>query len=745
MASATIQLPWGGVRREGGTPHTLIEAGTNYQVYTRTTGTPFALAWNGEKTVYKLFKNQSTADAITWAVQQAGATTTETPEEPVEEKTGFLEIRSNPDGATIFIELEELGEKTPARIEVPAGLTLVTVQLEGYRPTADTITAVAGATRTKNFTLTKIEEEPEPIAEPTTIEQVPRQARSILEATSLWLTGDVPDWLNKWENLLDWLTDTFGTEIPQHELDKVTGKFVPKTGGKKIIFFFNMQAPVTGLQKAAAGAVAKGTAEAIIGQARGQPAQLADEFAKLLPAQKSAVHTSLQLAGAIGKSASDSIFRVTGPALEKAGIKSLTKTLPAIWKPIAFVGGIVALKEAVSWFHKELPEIIGFPLRDLIRDKKWERAAVLLPAYEKLVNTATTFFRATGFETLIGLPLWQGYADAYDAQVANWKQEIAEGLAAGQPETTISVSTNVDPALASITTVFLEKVTPFTSGIAPGRYDLTVEKEGYMPRTVTTIVKENQNNPVTIELQPIPSEIAPRAGRLEVAVFNKQTGTPLLASFFINDRLEKATAHAITLDVVPGPYEIRVEAASYKVFNDTVQVDEGTTTKIRADMEKPEVPLPEIPEPKPPVGEAPEIVAQKGRLEITANTPASILLGGVEQDKKTPASFDLTQGIYTITLKADGFRTRATTSLVKAGEVSRVSLELQPEEAAAPTTRLAQLNVNSSPTGAKILVNGEWTKQYTPDSVLLLPGEYELSLTKSGFKPWTTPLRLTEE
>ena len=74
-----------------------------------------------------------------------------------------------------------------------------------------------------------------------------------------------------------------------------------------------------------------------------------------------------------------------------------------------------------------------------------------------------------------------------------------------------------------------------------------------------------------------------------------------------------------------------------------------------------------------------------------------------------------------------------------------VSLNLQETEAPPILVKLARISIQSAPSSAKILVNGVWTKKYTPDSVLLEAGDYELALAKSGFKTWTTPLRLTEE
>ncbi|KKN23845.1 hypothetical protein LCGC14_0900750 [marine sediment metagenome] len=673
-----------------------------------------------------------------------GGRTGEPPwEEAVE--PAFLSIDSTPAGGRVFIDNIDTGQNTwIVRIEVSPGEHNIKVSgIEGYVETQATMTAIAGQTVSLNIPMapTPTEEIPEPTPTPTPTEPAPFTPFAQLLQHVL---GEVPEWWKPIDDFSRWATDTFGLDFGRTLSAEDRAKFEELGISTKILF---IGGPMS-IQQVGATTAGKTLTQMTAGEikalARTDPGAIRVAWNKMPASIRLGLHTILQKTP-LGQEASDAIFSITGPALQQQGIARLTDTISAIWKPIAFVGALVGLKEAVSWFHKELPEVIGFPLRDLVRDEKWEEAARILPVYKNLVGIATTFFRNTGFEALLGLPIWQGYADAYDAQVSVWEKEISEGLAAGQPDTSITVNTNEDPALASIAAIFLQKTTPFTINIAPGSYDLTVEKEGFKPRTVRIFPKEGTNTPVTVDLDPISPEITPRAGRLEIAAYDKKTNTPALASFFVNDRLEKATAHAIALDMVPGAYEIRVEAFGFKVWTDTVLVEEGVDTKVRAELEKPAITPPEIPPEEPPLGQIPPEEPQKGRLEVSANTQAQIFIGGTDSGFKTPHSFDLTQGIYSVTLEAKGFISRSTTTLIKAGETSNVSLELQATDAPLVTQKLAKVSIQSEPSSAKILVNGVWTKKYTPDSVLLEAGDYEIALSKSGFKTWRTPLRLEEE
>ena len=425
------------------------------------------------------------------------------------------------------------------------------------------------------------------------------------------------------------------------------------------------------------------------------------------------------------------------------GCKSMSAA-SAIWKPIAFVGAAVGLKEAVSWFHKELPELVAFPIQDLIRDENWKEALALLPAYKKLKEIAQNFLRGTGFEAWLGFPIWQGYADGMDAQLATWEAQIAAGLETVEPETTISVSTNVDPAGVTIAGIPTDFVTPFTVSIPAGSYDVTAEKEGYAPRTKTAIVKKGENNIVSFELEEIPPDITPRAGRLQVTIYDKKTGAITRGTLFVNNRAEQYHLHTYVLDLAEDTYEIRVEEPTYKIYEDTVSVTEGETTAIRVELEKVEPPPPEPePEPTPEPEPEPEPI-EKGRLEISSTPSAQIWIAGEKVAEKTPVALTLTQGYYDITFKAKGYVSLTRPAILRAGETTSLSATLTKTEEPPAKRKLWQIDVNSNPTGAKILINGSFTNRYTPDYVLLEPGEYMVGVTKTGYKPASKPIILEE-
>jgi hypothetical protein len=133
-----------------------------------------------------------------------------------------------------------------------------------------------------------------------------------------------------------------------------------------------------------------------------------------------------------------------------------------------------------------------------------------------------------------------------------------------------------------------------------------------------------------------------------------------------------------------------------------------------------------------------------GRVQVTANVEAEIWSAGTNTEFRTPALFELLPGIYDITLKAEGYLEETKTAYVKAGEVYSLAFLLTSETAGPSAHKAWRLDVDSSPASAKILINYSFTGKYTPDYVLLDPGAYVVSLTKSGYQRWETPVTLEE-
>ena len=269
------------------------------------------------------------------------------------------------------------------------------------------------------------------------------------------------------------------------------------------------------------------------------------------------------------------------------------------------------------------------------------------------------------------------------------------------------------------------------------------ESEGYVTQRKNLISKAGIAETLGFILEQIPTEITPRAGRLQVLVYDAKTNAPITATFAINGRVEEYPSHQFVLDLVPDTYEIRLEKVGYEFYDDTVAITEGAITPIMAKMEKPKEL--ELPTPEPTPEEILEEEPEKGIVDVSSDVPAQIFIGGEDQAKKTPQRLKLLPGTKTLTLKAEGYQNYTTKIYPNIDKPSSIAAEMTKIEEGEPEQEYAEVSFRSYPSSAKISVNGVFSKKYTPDTLLLEEGEYLIEITKSGYKAWIEPLKLVRE
>jgi len=332
---------------------------------------------------------------------------------------------------------------------------------------------------------------------------------------------------------------------------------------------------------------------------------------------------------------------------------------------------------------------------------------------------------------------------------------------------TLTVETDQDPATVEIIGIKEIFTTPFTTEIEVANYDLVAEKTGYEQEARSFFIEENMPKRITIAFDRPIEGAEPNLGHLQATIKDYKTTASVAATLFVNDVAEKFHLSTHTVPLTQGIYEIRVEEAGYLPYSDTITIDEGEINIMEIPLHKIEGPEEEFEgvtcdslgyfDVKPDDGKEYEQIVERGltcwafkkpgtgRVELTSEPEASVWIAGTEVVSKTPGTIELQQGFYDIKFKAEGYDDEDRRVVIKTGELTRQSVTLTPEEEEESTTRLPKITVNSHPTGAKILINGEWTDKYTPDHVFLNPGEYELSLTKTGYEQKFYALNLVEE
>lgn len=131
-----------------------------------------------------------------------------------------------------------------------------------------------------------------------------------------------------------------------------------------------------------------------------------------------------------------------------------------------------------------------------------------------------------------------------------------------------------------------------------------------------------------------------------------------------------------------------------------------------------------------------ELLDKAGILQIVANVEgAKVFVDGAYKGE-APVTIYTAPGYKEIMAKAPGYKTTTTQAMVGAGQLSEVPVEL-------PLVT-GTVEVTSNPPGADVFVNHE-LKGTTPVSIHLPPGDYQVSVEKSGYYSKKTNLRVAQD
>jgi serine/threonine-protein kinase len=186
----------------------------------------------------------------------------------------------------------------------------------------------------------------------------------------------------------------------------------------------------------------------------------------------------------------------------------------------------------------------------------------------------------------------------------------------------------------------------------------------------------------------------------------------------------------------PGAYKVTISKAGYAPETRSIEIAAGNRATLDI-----------------------KLVATKGYLTVTGTpTGANILIDGKDSGKLTPSDFVLDPAAHTVTIHKDGYLDTITDIKLTAGQ--SVSY--------APTLKLAgrtdnikvvgggfkklfgggggsnngmtTVEVKTDPKGAQVTINGRTLDKSTPTEFQVEPGNYEITIQKSGYKPIHTNL-----
>ncbi|HUQ49408.1 MAG TPA: serine/threonine-protein kinase, partial [Terriglobales bacterium] len=244
---------------------------------------------------------------------------------------------------------------------------------------------------------------------------------------------------------------------------------------------------------------------------------------------------------------------------------------------------------------------------------------------------------------------------------------------------------------------------------------------------------------IRIGNKPLPAvPIPPAAKNMKMAM----AAGGVLLLLLVGLGVAKMTGGRQSVDAVQSPAPVAASPAQNDVTPPPAKTDTEVTTTEKPSPSSPNKTAAKTPAklPQKPVEKAKTIAAvvppaaaiatDKGNLQITsepAGAKAS-LSGPTSGSGTTPVTLaNLEPGNYTITVSKSGFASQSRNVRVIAGRTANVGADLK---AAAPT----RISVNSTPSGAEIILDGQPTGKVTPAQLVTSPGEHKIELRKGGYE-----------
>jgi serine/threonine-protein kinase len=169
----------------------------------------------------------------------------------------------------------------------------------------------------------------------------------------------------------------------------------------------------------------------------------------------------------------------------------------------------------------------------------------------------------------------------------------------------------------------------------------------------------------------------------------------------------------------PARYSLEVQKDGYQPVQTALQVKSGDAQDQKIKLES----------------------LAKG-IFISSQPPgADVFINGAKQSGQTPVTLPLAPGQYNLVLRMPGYEPYAGGIQVKENvQTQLLNVPLN----AKSTSRVAWAQVNSTPKGAEIIVDGNSTGQFTPARVQVPTGVHTVTLRLNGFQPAKRAVQASE-
>jgi serine/threonine protein kinase len=172
-------------------------------------------------------------------------------------------------------------------------------------------------------------------------------------------------------------------------------------------------------------------------------------------------------------------------------------------------------------------------------------------------------------------------------------------------------------------------------------------------------------------------------------------------------------------DLAPAQYSLEVQKEGYQPMQTALQVKAGNVVDQKVALES----------------------LAKGLLLTSKPAGADVFINGAKQSGQTPVTLPLAPGSYNLVLRMPGYEAFATSVQVK-DNVQTQLLDVPLKEKS--TVKVAWAQVETTPKGAEIFVDGQTTGQMTPGRVQVPAGMHTVTVKLNGYQPARRTFQATE-
>lgn len=368
---------------------------------------------------------------------------------------------------------------------------------------------------------------------------------------------------------------------------------------------------------------------------------------------------------------------------------------------------------------------------------------------------------------LAGHETWH-HSAAIDISEGSYKEIHANLIPFPSDKGSLNIQSSPSHAKILFDGEVIYRYTPETlNSLDPGLHTIRLEKPGYNFYADKIQVTAGTENEFYAEMTKIPVAPPPPTRPPAPPLPPPETGTievvsePAFARIFLDEVDTGRTTKAYIFGVAPGVHVVRVEKIGFPAQNIRVTVRAGETVRIYFDLRKPpeappEVPPverpPEVPPPERPPPAVPGVVKEKlvEAYLVVNSIPegAGIFINGVYTGRQASE-------LLKILVDEGGTRTIEVTC-VKSGFKNYVeTTELTPRRVANIIANMTQgaaerleipsdgtLNVDSTPEGAKIYVDGISTELWTPQQLRIPSGAHVVHLIREDYQQMVQPVNV---